>query len=86
MVLDMEPTMPKRQWSYIIYFTAAFNCLGGLVFVLFASAEPQNWGQSKNHSEDYNNRSLSKKEQEALPSDVEQYDYKGKYIKQNDLY
>lgn len=47
MVLDMEPSLPKRQWSYIIYFTVAFNCLGGLIFCLFASAEPQKWGQSK---------------------------------------
>lgn len=46
LVLDLEPTKPKQQWAYIIYFTAALNCFGGLVFALFASAEPQNWTHS----------------------------------------
>ena len=46
LVLDAAPSMPARQWSYIIYFTAAFNCLGGLIFSLTASAESQTFGQS----------------------------------------
>ena len=47
--LDMDPARPKRQWSYIIYFTVLFNCVGGLVFCLFASAEPQHFGEEKKH-------------------------------------
>ncbi len=44
-ILDMDASRPRRQWSYIIYFTAAFNVLGGLAFTLLASAEPQSWGK-----------------------------------------
>lgn len=44
-VLDADPARPRRQWAYIIYFTAAFMVLGGIIFTLLASAEPQSWGK-----------------------------------------
>lgn len=46
-VLDMEPSMPKRQWTYIMAFTALFSISGGLVFVIFGSADRQNWGHAQ---------------------------------------
>lgn len=44
-ILDMDPSKLKQQWAYIIYFTGAFNVLGGIIFTIFGTAEPQNFGQ-----------------------------------------
>jgi len=43
LVLDAAPEQPMRQWAYVIYFTAALNVVGGIVFTLLGSAEPLDW-------------------------------------------
>lgn len=65
-ILDMEPSMPKRQWAYIIYFTALFNVAGGLVFVIFGSAERQKWGHAKEEKTDRDIETLSKEDTAAV--------------------
>ena len=78
MILDMEPSMPKRQWSYIIYFTSIINVIGGLIFVIFGSAERQNWGHSKDSEED--NSTISKKKDIESISKNDSFDNNGNYL------
>lgn len=38
------------MWNYVFYSTALVNVVGAIVFVFFASAEPQPWGHYKDES------------------------------------
>ena len=44
-VIDSSPEHARRQWAYIFYFTGLFNILGGIIFLLFGSAKPQEFGK-----------------------------------------
>lgn len=54
-----QTTNVQTQWNNVFYFTALFQVTGGIVFVLFGSAEHQNWEQmgsttrENNRDEDY---------------------------------
>lgn len=41
--LDNNTHNPRHTWHMIFYFLAAFAMLGGLAFLIFIKAEPQDW-------------------------------------------
>lgn len=43
-ILDSDHSNPASQWAIIFYLTSGLNAIGGLMFMLFASAERQEWG------------------------------------------
>lgn len=71
LVLGDQPSSRSR-WSIVWYSTAAINLLGGLAFVLFADASPQDFDTptKKKHNKDHHDHldGRSSKQQEA-PSD-----------------
>lgn len=44
-LLDMNPAAPKHTWWTIFSVVAVMNILGGVVFLIWGTAEPQNWGE-----------------------------------------
>ncbi|XP_054158497.1 putative inorganic phosphate cotransporter [Oppia nitens] len=42
-IVEASPDRPRRQWSYIFYMSAAVSVLGGIVFLVFGSADRQPW-------------------------------------------
>ncbi|XP_054158499.1 putative inorganic phosphate cotransporter [Oppia nitens] len=42
-IVEASPGQPRRQWSYIFYMSAAISVLGGIVFLVFGSADRQPW-------------------------------------------
>ncbi|XP_054158498.1 putative inorganic phosphate cotransporter [Oppia nitens] len=43
-IVEASPDQrPRRQWSYIFYISAAISVLGGIVFLVFGSADRQPW-------------------------------------------
>ena len=44
-LLDMNPAILKHMWWYIFAGIAILNILGGLIFLIWGSAEAQNWGK-----------------------------------------
>ena len=42
----------QEQWRNVFYLCAAFSLAGGIVYVLFASAEPASWGMDLEKVED----------------------------------
>lgn len=42
-VLDAHPDRIRHQWWNIFYVISGVNVLGGIIFLVFATAEPQDW-------------------------------------------
>lgn len=82
-ILDMDPARPRRQWSYIIYFTAAFNVLGGLIFTLLASAEPQSWGKPEEKSTEGSDGELGQKKKVDV---IRGIDYNGNHLSKRESF
>jgi len=39
----------RRQWGYVFYLSAAINVFGAIVFLIFGSAEQQDWDKEDNN-------------------------------------
>jgi hypothetical protein len=37
----------RRQWGYVFYLSAAINIFGSIVFLIFGSAEQQEWDKNQ---------------------------------------
>lgn len=51
-ILDHNIYNPRHAWYMIIYSMAAFAAAGGVVFLIFAKAEPQDWDWEEEEDED----------------------------------
>jgi ACS family sodium-dependent inorganic phosphate cotransporter len=61
LIIDNNPNS-MRLWSYTFYLSAIIDIFGTIIFVVYASAEPQNWEISSDESDqDFENEiNLSK--------------------------
>ena len=50
-IIDSNPNS-MRLWSYSFYTSAVIDILGTVVFILWASAEPQKWGMTDSNDGD----------------------------------
>ena len=59
-VIDTHPDYPRKQWSYIFYFSGVFNMIGGAIFLLLGSAEPQEFGTKQKDGSKRKDYAMSK--------------------------
>ncbi|CAG2102003.1 unnamed protein product [Medioppia subpectinata] len=48
-VVEADTHNPRHQWGYVFYMSAAINAFGGVVFVIFGSADRQEWDKETTH-------------------------------------
>ena len=50
-IVDASPLI-RRQWGYVFYLSAALNLFGGVIFLLFGSADQQHWDKDEDEERD----------------------------------
>lgn len=56
-IIDSNPNS-MQLWSYSFYISAIIDIIGTIVFVLWASAEPQKWEEENDHNSDEESQTI----------------------------
>ena len=43
LIVERDSDNPRKMWSYVFYLSAGLNVFGGIFYLIFGSAEQQNW-------------------------------------------